>query len=295
MARPAFKLDRPTVALLVAQWTLFVGNFAVYATNPLPLPIHIAIGALAIHLAFTIWHEAAHGTVSNRKWLNNAVGIMGMLPYMTPFFLQRRVHLDHHKYLNVPGYDPNLIYADGPYWQLPFRYVRAITYTIDMLQHDPRSPGMRRSDNVFLVVVIGAYVLAALSGHLVDILLLWFVPAVIAKVIMDWYVNYLPHVGLPIDRFLGTRILDVGWMTPLLLAHNYHAVHHLWPTIPWHRYIARYREKREYLEENRVPIETRLFGPRLRPRLPASPDANQSLPGDGTRALPSEDAGLPNA
>ena len=59
--------------------------------------------------------------------------------------------------------------------------------------------------------------------------------------------------------------------------------------------IARLTEVELLLEENQVPIETRLFGPRQRPRLPESADANQSLPGDGTRTLPSEDAGLPNA
>jgi fatty acid desaturase len=136
--------------------------------------------------------------------------------------------------------------------------------------------GQRISDNSFLVVVLCTYGLAAWNGHGVDILLLWLGPAVIAKVIMDWYVNYLPHVGLPADRYLGTRILDVGWLTPLLLSHNYHAIHHLWPTIPWHRYLGRYREKRAYLEEHRVPIESRLFGRRLRPMLRDSGAPNLS-------------------
>jgi fatty acid desaturase len=41
--------------------------------------------------------------------------------------------------------------------------------------------------------------------------------------------------------------------------HNYHAIHHLWPTIPWHRYRAVFRRKLGYLQEHRVPIEHGVF------------------------------------
>jgi len=98
------------------------------------------------------------------------------------------------------------------------------------------------------------------------VLLLWFVPVVIAKVVMDWYINYLPHVGLPADRYQGTRIIDVSWLTPLVLVHNYHAIHHLWPTIPWHRYRAVFKRKLGYLQEHGVPIEHGVF----QRRVPAS-------------------------
>jgi fatty acid desaturase len=66
------------------------------------------------------------------------------------------------------------------------------------------------------------------------------------------------------------------------MGHNYHAVHHLWPTIPWHAYIARYKEKIDYLRENDVPIENRLIGGRLYPTrrdaggTPVREDAQQS-------------------
>jgi len=281
MARSPLKLDHPTLLLLLSQWVIFLGNFVVYFTDPGPVWLHVLIGIVPVHVAFTVWHEAAHGNVSNRKWINNVVGVLGMLPYKTPYFMQRLVHLDHHKYLNEPTRDPNQIYADGPFWQLPFRYFRAIGYASEMLADDPRSPAMRRSDQVFIGVVVGAYVVAAALGHFLDLVLLWAVPVVIAKVIMDWYVNYLPHVGLPPDRFLGTRIIDVAWMTPLVLKHNYHAIHHLWPSIPWHDYPETFRSKLDYLREHAVPIETRLIGGRLYPELARDPE----LP-PGTQATP---------
>jgi len=60
---------------------------------------------------------------------------------------------------------------------------------------------------------------------------------------------------LPADRFLGTRIVDVPWLTPLVLAHNYHAIHHLWPRIPWHGYRSVFRERLGYLQDHGVPIQ----------------------------------------
>jgi fatty acid desaturase len=190
-----------------------------------------------------------------------------MFPYFTPYFFKRYVHLDHHKYLNVAGEDPNLVYADGPFWQMPIRYLRAFSYARRQLEADPRSSNMRLADRAVGAVHLAIWITAVATGHFVDLVLLWVVPFVIAKVIMDWYVNYLPHVGLPAHRYLGTRVVDVAWVTPLLLQHNYHAIHHLWPAIPWHRYLRTFEDKRDFLVERHVPIEHRVFGGRTFPAL----------------------------
>lgn len=262
MAGPPLKLDRFTLLLLLGQWIVFVGNIAAAIVEPLPPWVHVVVGFLPVHVAFTIWHEAAHGTVSNRRWVNHLVGVAGMLPYMTPYFLQRNVHLDHHRYLNEPDRDPNEVYAAGPLWQLPLRYLRLATAARKAVREDPRTASMKVSDGVFFGVVVGVYAWAIFQGFFTALFFAWLLPFAIAKVVMDIYVNYLPHVGLPADRFKGTRIIEVGWLTPLVLAHNYHAIHHLWPAVPWHGYLARFRKRRDYLVENGVPIEHRVFASR---------------------------------
>ncbi len=73
MARTAVRIDHETLLLLFAQWVLFVGNFVAYWKYPLAIWAHVLIGIIPLHLAFTIWHDAAHGSVSNRGWLNTAV------------------------------------------------------------------------------------------------------------------------------------------------------------------------------------------------------------------------------
>jgi fatty acid desaturase len=246
--------DWSTLALLALQHALFWGNLVLWRTHPLPLAVHVGVGIVAVHLAFTIWHEAVHRNVSRSKLLNDAVGVLGMLPYGTPFFLQRWVHLEHHRRLNEPA-DPNLVYAEGSFWTLPLRYPRALRYAKQVLRDDPRTPGERLADRLVTAALAVTWGAALWLGAFVDLLLLWALPLVVAKLLMDWYINWLPHVGLPADRFAGTRIVDVPWLTPLVLAHNYHAVHHLWPGIPWHRYPAVFREKHGYLVQHGVPIE----------------------------------------
>jgi len=255
----ARKPDAPTLLLLGAMYALFGGNVALYYLAPQHPVLHVLLGALAIHLAFTVWHEAVHGTVSKSQRVNDVVGVLGMLPYGTPYFMQRWVHLEHHAKLNLED-DPNYIYTDGSLLTLPFRYPRALGYAKKLLKTDPRTSSEKLSDTVSTVFFVGVFAVAAVTGHIVDALVLWFFPIVIAKLVMDWYVNYLPHRGLPADRFLGTRVIDVPWFTPLVLCHNYHAVHHLWPTVPWHRYRQIYKKKLDYLTKNGVPIEHRVLG-----------------------------------
>ena len=251
--------DLGTLGLLAVMHGLLVVNVAVYVTAPVALPVHMFVSALAVHLAFTVWHEAAHLNVSSQKWVNHLVGVLGMIPYMTPYFIQRWVHLRHHSRLNEPD-DPNLIYATGSFRTILFRYPRAVAYGREVMRNDPRSRPEQLADICWVVTLVSIYASAWWFGYLFDIVMLWLIPAVAAKLVMDWYINYIPHVGLPPHRYLGTRIFDVAWLTPLVLGHNYHAIHHLWPDVPWHRYRSVFVEKLDYLVSHGVPIETRVRG-----------------------------------
>ena len=263
----SWKLDVPTLLLLAEMYAVLVGNVVLYYSAPLHPLAHVAIGAIAIHLAFTIWHEAVHGTVSRSPRFNAAIGVLGMLPYMTPFFFQRAIHLEHHRRLNERR-DPNFAYTDGSYLTILFRYPRALLNARELFPSDPRTKAQRLSDTATSALVFAVLVAATAEGRLLDFVILWLAPLVIAKLVMDWYINYLPHRGLPPDDFRGTRITAVEWLTPLVLNHNYHAVHHIWPTVPWHRYREIYRNKIDYLIRHGVPIEHRVTSSEPEPARP---------------------------
>ncbi|HVH18859.1 MAG TPA: fatty acid desaturase [Myxococcota bacterium] len=257
--RAKLLFDIPTALVLAAMYVLLAGNAWLYFHARLPWPLHVLVGALGIHLAFTVWHEAVHRNASRIGWLNDVFGVLGALPYMAPFYLEKWFHLQHHALLNRSD-DPNYIYTDGPLWRLPLRYVRILDYARRRMRDDPRSPLERWIDRVPLALVLALVGTALWRGALLDLIVLWALPFAVSKLVMDWYINWLPHVGLPPDRYRGTRIVDVAWLTPLVLAHNYHAIHHLWPNLPWHRYRPTFREKQASLRARGVPVETRLRG-----------------------------------
>lgn len=249
----------PTVALAVAMYALWLGNVAWYAWAPLPVVFHVALSALAIHLAFTVWHEGVHRNISRNPVVNDTVAVLGVLPYMAPYFLEKWFHLQHHALLNQES-DPNAIYTDGPFRTLPLRYVRILLYAKQRMVDDPRRPWQKAADVVPPLLVVAVCGVALWRGFFLDVVWLWLLPMAIAKVVMDAYINYLPHVGLPPDRYRGTRVVDVPWLTPLVLFHNYHAVHHLWPGVPWYRYREIFRRRRDELAARGVPIARRLRG-----------------------------------
>jgi beta-carotene hydroxylase len=256
---PSRGTDHRTIWLVAAMYALMIGNFVAYQASVLPWFVHVVIAVIGIHFSFTTWHEAVHRNVSDQAWVCDLVGFLGIFPYMAPFYIEKWFHLQHHVSLNRPD-DPNKIYTDGPFWQIGFRYFKILGFARERMAKDPRPRAEKVLDRLPPLVIVGLYGVAWYRGALWDLLLLWFVPLVISKVFMDWYINYLPHVGLPPTRFGGTRIVDLAWFTPIVLGHNYHAIHHLWPDTPWHQYPTVFREKRAYLQDHGVPIESRLIG-----------------------------------
>lgn len=257
-------LDFPTLALLALMYGLFLGNFYFYDSGWLPLAGHFAVAVVAIHLSFTVWHEAAHGNVSAFRWLNNIIGVLGILPYFAPYFHTRYLHLMHHARLNHAD-DPNRLYIEGPFRQVFARYKNELAFYSAAMRGAPIAFAEKMSDLLISAITLLIVVAAIVKGAWLEILVLWFLPFLVAKLIQDWYVNHLPHVGLPADRMTGTRVVPIAWLTPLVLCHNYHAVHHLWPQYPWYRYPRLFKSRYYELIANGVPVDASLSP---RPRVP---------------------------
>lgn len=248
--------DWKTIGLLALMYLLFLGNAVLFFHSPQPWYIHILISTAAIHCSFTVWHEAVHGTVSKNKKINDACGVLGIFPYMlTPYHMAKWIHLMHHKNLNQSD-DPNSLYVGGPFRFIFIRYFKAIGALKAILKTRTFSKGETLTDRVSQAAVVLIFLAGVLTGNIKALFILWYLPLGIAKIIMDWYINYIPHVGLPPHRYQGTRILDIPWLTPLIFAHNFHAIHHLWPTRPWHEYVSIYTEKKNFLKNQGVPVES---------------------------------------
>jgi beta-carotene hydroxylase len=247
----------PTLAVTAACLLAWLGAIAACVTGALPLWMGAAVATLAAFMAFTPMHDASHQSVipprSPLRWLNGAVGRAAGLPLFAPFPAFRYLHLMHHKHTNEPDDDPDFWSGRGPRWALPLRWL-----TQDLHYYVVYARRMKEREHAEVLEVWGtlaAFVALAvglaLAGFGAEVLALWLLPSRLATAALAWGFDYLPHrphtVPARQDRFAATAIHTNWWLTPLFLYQNYHLIHHLYPGVPFYRYIAVFKERREML------------------------------------------------
>jgi fatty acid desaturase len=207
-----------------------------------------ALATGAAFAAFTPLHDAVHGSVSRRRWLNELCGRLAALMLGGSFAAYRRMHLTHHRYTNEPGRDPDLWSGEGPVPLLPLRWLTQVPrlyWAYGRLWSS--RPAAERAD---FLLSTGLVVLAAAAGG-GEALLFWLIPAAAAWSLLAFCFDYLPHqphrVPASRDRYRATHALTDPFLTPLFLYQNYHLIHHLYPGVPFYRYSRIWSARRESL------------------------------------------------
>jgi ring-1,2-phenylacetyl-CoA epoxidase subunit PaaE len=247
----------PTLALFAGGLALWGASTALGATGTWPWPLSVLLNAAASFVLFTVSHDAAHNAVSTSggvtTWMGRVATVM-FAPH-AGFRTWRFIHMQHHRFTNADdGRDPDHYTHDAPRWQLPLRWLTVdLYYMVFYLPQLKTRPRAERVELVATWIVVGAVIIAAaVTGHLLALLVFYFVPIRLAVGLLAWSFDYLPHHGLEehtaqSNRFRATRN-RVGreWlMSPLLLNQNYHLVHHLHPVIPFYRYVRVWRRRED--------------------------------------------------
>lgn len=265
----------PTVAILLAAFTLFGLTIFAYAADVLSLAWAVTFNSIATYLAFTPIHDATHNAVSSNRSINDWVGRLGTtLLSPVPFFRTfRYMHMQHHRFTNDEEKDPDMYCGSGPVWLLPFKWA-TLEFNYFRLYLAPETfnsrPASERRE-LFLGLCFGITVLAIViwMGWLPEYLLLFLVPTRIANYFLSIAFDFLPHYPHDTpgkdDPFRSTsNRVGMEWLlTPLLLFQNYHLVHHLYPTAPFYRNLKLWNARRQY-HESKNPAITDTFS--LRPR-----------------------------
>ncbi|CUG91797.1 delta(12)-fatty acid dehydrogenase, putative [Bodo saltans] len=102
------------LALLSCSWYGYT-HFRYFYSGGITYQSALAQWFVAAYLCFTPTHDATHDAVASSragkrlsKGINAAVGRCCALPLCAPFYAFRFLHLQHHKYTNVVGKDPDL-------------------------------------------------------------------------------------------------------------------------------------------------------------------------------------------
>src|SRR5262245_40421646 len=214
-------------------------------------PLLMIPQGILIAFLFTLLHETIHQTAFRSAWLNEAVARLASFMLALPADWFRYFHFAHHRFTQDPETDPELAFAkpETP-WQyvlhvsgLPVWWGHVKTLTVNALGRcrdsfvPPKGHGKVRME---ARVMIAAYALViGLSVYFRTPVLIfaWIIPALIGQPFLRLYLlaehGRCPYVAnmLENSRTTLTNILvrKLAWNMP------YHAEHHSYPVVPFHR------------------------------------------------------------
>jgi fatty acid desaturase len=226
---------------------------------------YLLVPAMLLHgvtivTLFAPMHECVHRTAFATRTANEIVGwVAGVLSFYNATFYWH-FHSWHHRYTHDPERDPELMFPKATNRLQYLREIagfnfwlrRAIDYpalAFGLVRNLPFLPesvrrGVAFSMSAQLLIYLAATLSIALGYRAA--LLFWFLPVLLAQPVLRALL-IAEHTGCSHDRngLTNTRT-TLAWFPVRLLMWNmpYHAEHHLYPSIPFHRLPALHRQVR---------------------------------------------------
>jgi len=217
---------------------------------PLLLPVQ---GVLVVFL-FTAMHESIHRTAFARGWLNDAVARLCGFLVLVPADWFRHFHFAHHRHTQDPDRDPELAAPKpatraGYLWHvsgLPLWWgqigvlVRNALGRCDDAFVPPAGRARVRSEARAMLAAYAALAGGSAALGSAALVWLWVVPALLGQPALRLYL-LAEHGRCPFaaSMFENSRTtFTTGLVRRLAWNMPYHAEHHAWPMVPFHRLPA---------------------------------------------------------
>jgi fatty acid desaturase len=201
--------------------------------------------------SYSAMHEAAHGTLYPGRSVNRIAGVLWASTILMNWSLWRSFHLEHHAHTGSDQ-DPKVkhkrtITHPAGYIALPIGgllflgefFVQSLGTLTGKMPEYVRSTGrhdaIRRDALVLVAVVVGLATAAVLAPGL--LLRAWVLPLVATYCVVLPATGMTEHYGCPTEGSpLDTTrsVVSNRAFRYLVWNNNYHAVHHLMPSVPFH-------------------------------------------------------------
>lgn len=236
------RVSWPVVGIWAMVMTVYIGSDTLAFMGLLPLWQAMLINCAVGYFAFTVTHDAIHRAVSTHAGFNDFIGQSAVLlgaPYIN-LKLFRWAHVLHHRFTSGER-DPDVV-LHGPWWTLPFRWVAIdLIYFVYTLRNLDKISRKHLVGSLWMAaataVVFGWLIYAGYGWH---VLMLWFIPSRVIFLTLGFSFFWLPHVPHDTrqeDNLTKATTVRIGYeplLSPLLQGHNYHLIHHLYPTTPFY-------------------------------------------------------------
>ena len=257
----------PTLFLLVSCAAIYLTAVVHLLNDPTFSWWALASIAFCTYAIYTPLHDAVHGAVTGmnneRRWVNEWTGFIAGHFIGISFISHRRSHLKHHRSTNHPTEDPDMVLSASNSRELLVVWLKGVPkeWSFAMsFEHftDAEKVTVRRE---FIAIILTRLLLLVFCADLGITLLTLLGGQLIGNAILvtlfAWSVHH-PHTEQ--ERMKTTTVyrartgLDTA-MTLIWGYQNYHAIHHLYPKVPFFRYRRLYRALEPYLRESGVPAK----------------------------------------
>jgi len=231
---------------------LVTGLMVAFAPGIWLLPAMFLFGLAQVTL-FAPAHECMHRTAFASPRLNAIVGWLAAAPSLLNLDFYRAFHLAHHRHTQHPEKDPELdaiapddipgylIRVSGlTYWELRLRVIRD-AWMDDMSEYEfisaEQSGRIINSVRLMSALMVGGALLSAYLFGWRTPLIFWIIPQIIAQPVLRAYL-LAEHTGCKHEAngLINTRTTLTNKVVRTLMWNMpFHAEHHLYPSIPFHR------------------------------------------------------------
>lgn len=244
----------PTMLMAALVIVLFSYVLFSYANQDLSPLLAILLIGIITFASYTPLHEAVHGNVSGNngklKWLDKLVGYL-LAPIMfISFTSHRKEHFMHHRYTNHEKKDPDVHIEN--LFKSPKHFI-ICTMTVVKRQNTFLMNNYTRAE---IALSIGWRLLFIFFTGLMSIPVLvlgWFLGASLNIYLL----SYKPHKPYKeTDRYKDTKIslFPLQLLEVFMFYQNLHAVHHLFPRIPFYKYRQFFDRIETTLKVNGTPF-----------------------------------------
>lgn len=273
------------VGYLGLVWVTALGSLTLFWLHPAWYTFVLAFVVVSSrqHALLNVEHEGIHGKLFRSRALNDLVGRwLCAAPLGSPYGASRSRHLSHHRHLATDA-DPDGELHHGPAMEsrggLARHFMRGLmgAYAGMVLMGPPREAdtprglsGSNRSDLVSIAAAqaaLGAGMTLAFSWWVYPVL--WLLPLATATVLVHLLRSFAEHaITRDEEEQHDNRLITIRSnrlerfvMSPYFM--NYHAEHHLVPSVPAPR--LKQLQKRLAEREDLPPVlEQQSYGAALR-------------------------------
>jgi fatty acid desaturase len=245
------KSDRAGLAHLALHWGLIVlFGVLIAAAVPFWWLLLVPQGILIVFL-FTLLHESVHLTPFRTVWINEMAARVSGFALLLPSDWFRYFHFAHHRHTQDPDNDPELA---SPKPETLWHYIRHVSglpiwwsairgLFVNAAGRNraayipPRGYGRVRREAQAMIVLYGLLAAASIYFQSTVLIWTWIVPALLGEPFLRLYL-LAEHGRCPFvaNMLENTRTTKTTWLVRRLAWNMpYHAEHHAYPGVPFHR------------------------------------------------------------